>query len=124
MPHEGSTDPAANDGPGFHSNMPISELTKHDTRAIKASVVSSAPPVAETEDGVTHESRPTPIEPHGARGLELPDPRSKDRGSKAGSRRARGYLVSNKELGENADEPQRPVPILLRSGQGHLSLLV
>ena len=96
---------SADDGPRFHSNMPVSELTERDTRAIKASVVSSAPPVAETEDGVTHESRPTPIESHGARGLEPPDPRSKDRGSKADSRRARGCLVSNKEPGNNVDEP-------------------
>ena len=46
--------------------MPVSELTEHDTRAIEASVISSAPPVAETEDGVTHETRPTLFEPHGA----------------------------------------------------------
>ena len=69
--------PSANDGPGFHLNMPISELTKHDTRAIEASVVSSAPLVVKTEDGVTHEIRPTPIEPNGARGLKPPDPDSR-----------------------------------------------
>ena len=50
--------------------MPISELTKRDTRAIEESVISSAPLVAETKDGVTHETRPTPTKPHGARGLE------------------------------------------------------
>ena len=53
--------------------MPVSELTKHDTRAIEASVVSSAPPIVETENGVTHETRPSPTESHGARGLEPPD---------------------------------------------------
>ena len=68
--------PSADDGPGFHSNMPVSELTKHDTRAIEASVVSSAPPIAKTKDGVTHETRPTPTEPHGTQGLEPPDPKS------------------------------------------------
>ena len=47
--------PSANDGPRFHSDVPISELTERETRAIEASVVSSAPPVAETEDGVMHE---------------------------------------------------------------------
>ena len=73
MPHKGRTDPVTSDGPGFHSNMPISELTEHDTRAIKASVVSSATLVAKTTDGVTHETWLTPTEPHGARGLELPD---------------------------------------------------
>jgi len=53
MPHEGYADPITNDGPGFHSDMPVSELTECDTRAIKASDVSSTPPVAETTDGVT-----------------------------------------------------------------------
>ena len=77
--------PSTNDGPGFHSNMPISELTERDTRAIKESVVSPAPPFANTEDGMTHESRMTPTEPHRAWGLELPDPRSKGQGSKADS---------------------------------------
>ena len=76
MPHEGYADPVMNDGPRFHSNMPVSELTNHITRAIKASDVSSTPPVAETADGVTHKTRPTPIEPNGARGLEPPNPDS------------------------------------------------
>ena len=53
MPCEGYADPVMNDGPRFHSNMPISELTEHDTRAIEASDVSSTPPVAETADRVT-----------------------------------------------------------------------
>ena len=87
--------PSANDGPGFHSNMSVSELAEHDTRAIKAIVVSSAPPVAKTEDGVTHETQLTCIEPHGARGLGPPDPKLGDQGSKAGPRRARGHLASN-----------------------------
>ena len=53
MPHEGYDNPVTNDGPGFHSDLPNSELTKRVTRAIKASDVSSAPLVAETTDGVT-----------------------------------------------------------------------
>ena len=65
--------PLANDGPGFHSDVPVSELAEHDTRAIKASVFSSAPLVAKTTDRVMHETQPTPTEPHGARGLEPPD---------------------------------------------------
>ena len=65
---------SVDDGSGFHSDIPVSELTKHDTRAIEASVVSSAPPVAKTEDRVTHEIWPTPTDPHGARGLEPPNP--------------------------------------------------
>ena len=64
--------------------MPVSELTEHDTRAIVARFISSAPPVVETEDGVTHEIWPTPNDPHGARWLELLDPESGDQGSKAG----------------------------------------
>ena len=45
MSQEGYADPITNDGPRFHSIIPISELTEHDTRvrAIKASHVSSAP---------------------------------------------------------------------------------
>ena len=89
----------ADDGPGFHSNMPVSELTKHDTQAIEASVVSSAPPVVETEDGVTHETRPTLIEPQRAQRLEPPDLRSRDQGSKADQQRVQGRLVSNKSQG-------------------------
>ena len=73
MPHEGYANPVMNDGPGFHSNMPVSELTERVTRAIEASDVSSAPPVVETVDGVTHGTRPTPTKPNGAQGLRSPD---------------------------------------------------
>ena len=62
--------PSVNDRPGFYSDMPVSELNERNTQAIEASVVSSAPLVAKTTYGVTHETRPTPAEPHGARGLE------------------------------------------------------
>ena len=41
-------------------NVPVSELIEHDTRAIEASVVNSAPPVAETEDGVARENTADP----------------------------------------------------------------
>ena len=74
MPHEGYADPIMNNEPRFHSDMPVSELTKRVTQAIEASDVSSTPPIAETTDGVTHETRPTPIEPNGAWGLRPPDP--------------------------------------------------
>ena len=53
MPRKGHTYPVTNDGSGFHSNMPVRELTECVTRAIKASDVSSTPPIAETMDGVT-----------------------------------------------------------------------
>ena len=104
--------------------MLVSELTERDTRAIEASVVSSAPLVVETKDGVTHEIWPTPIDSHGARGLEPPDPKLGDRGSKAGPRRAQGRLTSNRGRGENTDEPQRPSLDPLGSERGHLNLLV
>ena len=52
-----------NDGSEFHTNILVSELIEHDTRAIEASVVNSAPPVAETKDGVTRKTRPTPNRP-------------------------------------------------------------
>ena len=42
--------------------MPVSELTEHDTRAIEASVISLAPLVAETENGVTHETWADPYQ--------------------------------------------------------------
>ena len=48
--------------------MPVSELIERNTRAIEASVVSSAPPAVETEDGVTRETWPTPIRPKGLGG--------------------------------------------------------
>ena len=52
MPQEGYADPVTNDGPEFHSNVPVSELTERVTRAIEASDISSAPPVVETADEV------------------------------------------------------------------------
>ena len=76
MPHEGYADLITNDGFRFHLDMPVRELTERDTRAIEASVISSTPPNAETVDRVTHKTWPTPTEPNGAWGLELPDPKS------------------------------------------------
>ena len=76
MPHEGYANPVTNDGPRFHSNVPVSELTERVTRAIEASDVSSTPPIAETADRVTHETRPTPTEPNESLGLGPPDPDS------------------------------------------------
>ena len=45
--------PSADDGPGFHSDVTVSELTERDTQAIEASDVSLTSPVAKTADGVT-----------------------------------------------------------------------
>ena len=68
--------PSANDGPRFHMNVPVSELVERNTRAIEASVVCSAPPIAKVEDGVTHEIRPVPLvsNPNRAQGLEPLNP--------------------------------------------------
>ena len=52
--------PSANDGPRFHTNIPVSELIERDTRAIEASVVNSAPLAVETEDGVARENTADP----------------------------------------------------------------
>ena len=38
MPQEAYADPVKNDGPGFHSDIPVSELTKRDTRAIEVTL--------------------------------------------------------------------------------------
>ena len=54
--------PSANDGSGFHTNIPVSELIERDTRAIEASVVDLAPQVVETEDGVTRENKVDPYQ--------------------------------------------------------------
>ena len=56
MPHEGYADPVTNNGPIFHSDMPVSELTERVTQAIEASDVSSTPLVVQTSNGVTHET--------------------------------------------------------------------
>ena len=72
MPHEGYPDSIMNDGPRFHLDTPVSELTERVTRGIEASDVSSTPPIAETTDGVTitKTSQPStrPLQRAGARG--------------------------------------------------------
>ena len=75
MSHEGYADPVMNDGPGFHSIIPVSEFTECVTRAraIEASNVSSAPPVVRNRGrGNTQNSnRPLPS-PTGLRGSRQP----------------------------------------------------
>jgi len=68
---------STDDGPRFHSNVPVSELIERNNLAIEASVVSSAPLVAKTVDRVMQETWPIPTEPYGAQGLEPPDPNSR-----------------------------------------------
>ena len=124
MPHEGYVDLVTNDGPGFHSGMPISELAEPDTRAIEASAISLAPPAMETEDGVCMKhGQPLPS-PTGLGGSSRPTlnretgvRRPARGGPEAASHRTRAR-------GENTDEPQWPSLDPPRSGQGHLNLLV
>ena len=52
--------PSANDGSGFHKNIPVSELIERNTRAVEASVINSAPLAAKTEDGVARENTADP----------------------------------------------------------------
>ena len=73
MPHEGYADPVTNDGPGFHSNVPVSELTEHVTRAIEPRDVSSDPLVVETTAGVMHETQLIPTKPNWAQRLRTPN---------------------------------------------------
>ena len=75
--------PSTNDGSGFHINIPVSELIERDTRAIEASVVNSAPPIAETKDGVTRENKADPhqtLKGSGARATESKIERSRFEG--------------------------------------------
>ena len=57
---EGFVDPITSDGIGFRSNMPISELTEHVTRATEASNINATPLVAETTDWATVIKRADP----------------------------------------------------------------
>ena len=75
MSQEGYADLVTNDGPGFHSIIPVSELTERVTRAraIEASDVSLAPPVARNHGRGNAQklNRPLP-KPNGAQGLKTP----------------------------------------------------
>ena len=73
MPHEGYADPLRTIDPDSTRTYPLLKLIERVTRAIEASDVSSASPVAETTDGVTHGTRRTPTKPNGAQGLGSPD---------------------------------------------------
>ena len=72
MPCEDFVDLVMNGGTGFHSNMPVSELTNRVTQAIEASDVNSILPVVETMDRatITKMSRPStePLLRAGAQG--------------------------------------------------------
>ena len=127
MPQEGYANPIMNYGPGFHSNLPDSELTEHVTRAIEASEVSSTPPIMETVDGVMHKTQSTPTEPNGARGLEAPDPDSGIQSTEVRRPAHEGLEAISRqtELGRKTYmSPSGPCPTPLRSGHGHLDLLV
>ena len=120
MPHEGYANPIMNDGPGFHLDMPVSELTEHDTQAIEANVVSSIPSIVEIMDGVMHETRPTPTEPNEARGLEPPDPNSGIQLTEVRRPTRKGLEATSRrpEPGEkNTDEPSSLRPTCLEANR-------
>ena len=52
-PPESFVDPIAKQRIGFRSNIPVSELIKHVTRAVEASDAASTPLVVETMDRAT-----------------------------------------------------------------------
>ena len=110
MPHEGYADPITNDGPGFHSNVPVSELTERVTQAIKASDVSVAPLVAETMDGVTHKTQPTPIEPNGAQGFRTPNTSTRPRLRPAPNIRDSDSPGPSMRLTPRSATPTHPIP--------------
>ena len=115
MPHEGNADPITNNGPRFHSNIPVRELTERVTQAIKASDVSSSPPVVEAMDEVTHETQSTPTEPNGAKGL----------GSLGPSARPTLGLVTLSHTMPRLVTPSRPIPRPCpMSGSATLSCLI
>ena len=68
MSQEGYADPVMNDGPGFHSIIPVSELTKCVTRA-RAIEASDNPPVVRNRGrgNAQNSNRPLPS-PMGLRG--------------------------------------------------------
>ena len=88
--------PSANDGPGFHTNIPVSKLIERDTRAIEASVVDSAPPIAKTEDEVTRDNTADPHQTLKGLGARAG---SRDRGSKADPRKVPSRPASNNSQG-------------------------
>ena len=62
MPHEGYANPITNDGPRFHSIIPVSELTEHVTRARAIETSDKTQPLRllGTEDGVTYTTHTAP----------------------------------------------------------------
>ena len=73
MSQEGYADPVMNDGPRFHSIIPVSELTERVTRARAIRTRDKTQPLWlwETEDGVTHTTQTDPYQkPNRARGLK------------------------------------------------------
>ena len=93
---------SVDDGPRFHSNIPVSELTERDTRAIEASVISSAPLVTKTKDRVMHETWPSPMGLGGSSHWTLNKETRVRRPTHGGPEAA---LCRTRARGENTDEP-------------------
>ena len=76
MSHEGYANPVTNDGPRFHSNVPVNELTERVTRAIKASEVSSTTLIVRNHGWGNAQNSIDPYQsPMGLRGSRHPMPR-------------------------------------------------
>ena len=72
MSQEGYADPITNNGPGFHSIIPVSKLTERVTRprAIEASDVSSAPPVVRNRGRGNTQNSTDPYQAHQGSGAQ------------------------------------------------------
>ena len=75
MPHEGYANPVMNDGPEFHSDMPVSELTeaRHSSHRGKLHQLNPSG-CGNRERGDTGNHATDPDRPLVARGLEPTDP--------------------------------------------------
>ena len=62
MSQEGYANPVTNDGPRFHSIIPVSELTERVTRARAIATSDKTQPLwlCGTEDGATHTTHTDP----------------------------------------------------------------
>ena len=85
MPQEGYADPVMNDGPGFHSITPVSELTELVFEPERSGQVTKlSPSGCEELDGAVQNNSQPPRRPDRAQGLKChgtttPNSRRRDR---------------------------------------------
>ena len=80
MPQEDYADPVTNDGPGFHSITPVSELTELVFEPMRSGQATKlSPSGCEEPDGVAqNNSHRPPRRPDKARGLKCQKPWDRD----------------------------------------------